>query len=261
MNNMVLTFHGHWRELWIRLVAVLSSWCVMAFICFRYRSWIWSSLVGLHSPKGMVTDELHFISTDVGEAFISYVTLSFYLGGLFVRPLRCYHVWAYVRPGFTKTETEIFGKTMILWVRTIYVSHCFSLFVMGPAVYEFLLTFTSSEFQAPEFLGKMDSFLSFLLSLWIWNALRFVRPLGFYWVIRLEYVSMDQLGSAFARKVFLLVSLCVGALRSPPDITSQLFIALPLVLGYELALFCGCYHKAYNKTKENKESKESKESK
>jgi sec-independent protein translocase protein TatC len=245
---MVFTFHGHWRELLIRLWTVLSSWALRSFICFRYRSWIWSNLVQLHSPDHM-ENELQFISTDVGEAFISYVTLSIYLGGLWRRPCMCYHVWAYIRPGLTKTETEILGKTILLWAFILYVSHGFSLFVRGPAVYEFLLTFRTSEFQAPEFLGKMDSFLSFLLSLWIWNSLRFMSPLAFYWVIRLEWLGTDQVGNSFARKVFLLRSLSVGALRSPPDITSQLLIALPLVLGYEVSLFCSYYHKAYEKKK------------
>lgn len=247
--DMVFTFKGHWQELWIRSLLVLCNWIVLSVLFFKHRCFIWDSLVVLHTTS-QTSKEFHLISTDIGEALTCYLTLSIYLGFSRSLPLLCYHRWAFLSPGLLARESKVLGKTLVFSSRVIYRSYVFSVFVFGPGVYRFLLRF-SSGLADPEFMGKRNSFLSFLMSIWMWNSLMFLIPLGLYWLLRRGVVNTKQLGSAFGRKLYLLISLCVGAMRSPPDVTSQLLIAVPLVLGYELSILCSYYHQELKKVKSN----------
>lgn len=173
-----------------------------------------------------------FIVTSPIEAFMTYIKTGF-VAGLFVAvPFIFYELWCFIAPGLHAVER----KRSIVFV--LLTSLCF----MGGAVFGYFVVFPSSfsffsgllEGTAIRFLPRMSEYLSFAVHLLLAFGIVFELPVLLVVLGRLGIVSAEQLGRI--RPYTIVGIFIVAGLLTGPDVVSQLLMAAPLLVLYELSV-------------------------
>jgi sec-independent protein translocase protein TatC len=180
----------------------------------------------------------HFIFTDITEAFTTHLLLSAYVTILFIFPLSLVQVWLFIAPGLYPDEER---KIRLLFALSPL---CFALgclttyFLILPVAWNFFLSFEAVESQ--ELLNihleaKISEYVNLSARLFFIVGTLFQYPIVLLILIHLKLITKEWMTDK--RKFFCIIAFIVAALFSPPDIFSQVMLAVPLLLFYEAAIF------------------------
>lgn len=172
------------------------------------------------------------VFTDPAEAFSALLYIAAVVGLAFASPLILYQIVAFVVPGLRRAERRILFLALPLAALLFLSGAAFSYAYLVPFTWRFLLGF-----QTPDLTPfiTVSSFLSFLLGLVVPVGLVFEWPLA-VWALAKVGVVDARLLSRGRRLAYLAVLVVAGAL-TPPTVISQLLVALPLVVLYELGVW------------------------
>lgn len=188
----------------------------------------------------LVPPVLRFISRPIGgrlvfvaptEAFMAYLKLAVTLGMVLAAPVILVELWLYILPGLYPHEAKFFRRYIPLIVGLFVSGIVFSLLVVYPVMIHFLLRFEQGKLHAVMNVGK---YLNFLTSLLVPFGFVFEFPLVIVILVKLGFMSHQTLREG--RKMAYLLILVGAAILTPPDVISQLLMAIPLMLLYELGL-------------------------
>lgn len=174
-----------------------------------------------------------FIATTPLEAAITYLKVGLLAGLFFASPFILHQVWRFIAPGLYARErslTALFVATAtLLFVGGAVFGYC----VIFPVGFRFFVTlFTGTDIL---FLPRMEDYLGFITKMLLTFGALFELPLILVSMSLMGVVSRAQLAS-WRRYVVVIVFLIAGVLTPGPDILSQLLMAIPLLLLYELSL-------------------------
>ena len=141
-------------------------------------------------------------------------------------------IWYFVAPGLYRKEKK---ATLLFLISAV------SMFSLGTAycyfvVFPFIASFAPS---AVSFAPDVDAYLSFMLRMFAAFGLTFETPVAVFCLVKFSLVSVDRLKKI--RRYVLVGSFAVAAVLTPPDVTSQLLLALPLTLLYELGVMIASF--------------------
>ncbi|WP_378956037.1 twin-arginine translocase subunit TatC [Pelosinus sp. sgz500959] len=212
----------HLQELRKRLITAIIAVVIGSTICYFYAS----DLVHfITAPAG----KLYYMSP--GEAFFTYLRVSFFSGFLLALPVVLYQVWAFIVPALSKKERLASFILVPASVLLFLIGLAFSYVWVLPAGIKFFMGFATEDLQPMLSLGQ---YLSFVIS--------FLLPFGFIFELPLLIVVLAKfgiIGSEFLtakRKHILVLSFVVGAIISPtPDVFSQTMVAVPIIVMYEIS--------------------------
>jgi len=190
--------------------------------------WLRAPLAGFLTGIAPVA-ELIYIAP--AEFFLTQLRIAVLFGLLTVIPVLFWQLWAFVRPGLTRTEAAGARGFLIAAIPLFYIGLAFALFVMAPFVLNFLLGQATGRITAQLSYG---SYVSFILSLSLAFAVAFELPVFVVTLVRIGIVSPRTL-SRF-RGVVLIALLLLSALITPPDIVSMVIVAAPLIVLFEASL-------------------------
>ena len=212
----------HLQELRKRLITAIIAVVVGSTICYFYAAELVHFIT---APAG----KLYYMSP--GEAFFSYLRVSFFAGFLLALPVVLYQVWAFVVPALSNKERLASFILVPTSVALFLIGLAFSYIWVLPAGIKFFMGFSTEDLQPMLSLGQ---YLSFVIS--------FLLPFGFIFELPLLIVVLANfgiIGSEFLtskRKHVLVLSFVVGAIISPtPDVFSQTMIAVPVIVMYEMS--------------------------
>ncbi len=212
----------HLQELRKRLITAIIAVVVGSTICYFYAAELVHFIT---APAG----KLYYMSP--GEAFFSYLRVSFFAGFLLALPIVLYQVWAFVVPALSNKERLASFILVPTSVSLFLIGLAFSYIWVLPAGIKFFMGFSTEDLQPMLSLGQ---YLSFVIS--------FLLPFGFIFELPLLIVVLAKfgiIGSEFLtskRKHVLVLSFVVGAIISPtPDVFSQTMIAVPVIVMYEMS--------------------------
>lgn len=172
------------------------------------------------------------IFTAVPEAFFTYLKAALLAGVFFSSPFILYQVWAFVSPGLYEREKKYVLPYLFVSSFFFIGGAIFCYFIVFPIIFRFFLSF-SSEFIRP--LPAIREYLSFSIKLLLAFGLLFQWPPMILFLARMGVVSPKTL--AQNRKYAILVIFVVAAILTPPDLISQLLLAGPLLLMYEISIW------------------------
>ena len=221
-NTKGLSFFDHLNELRIRVIKSFLSFLICSLIFYNFINFFLFLLV---KPVG------HLIFTSPSEAFTARMNLTF-LGGFFLSlPLILYQIWMFVALGLTPEEKKyikIFGPlSLILFL----LGSLFAYFVMIPFSLRFLLSFSSALFVP---MITVDEYISFVGSFIFSFGIVFELPLILFFLAKIGIASPEFLRQK--RKHAVVLILIVSAVLTPPDVLSQILMALPLIVLYEAGI-------------------------
>jgi sec-independent protein translocase protein TatC len=224
-----LPFTAHLEELRNRLIVVFAAVGIGFLISYAFKekifeilSWPLISVMG----KG---DKLIF--TGLPEAFFTYLKVALLSGIVIAAPVILYEFWMFVAPGLYKKERRLLLPAVILSSIFFVGGALFGYFVVFPFGFKFFLGFTSETVRP---LPSMREYLGFSSKLLIAFGLAFELPLVVTLMARLGLVTVDFLKKN--RKYAVLIFFIVAAILTPPDVVSQILMAVPLMFLYEISI-------------------------
>ncbi|MFT4310843.1 MAG: twin-arginine translocase subunit TatC [Candidatus Woesearchaeota archaeon] len=176
-----------------------------------------------------------FVTLTPLEAINGYLYLCFLLATLTVAPFILVFIYHYVKDALYKKEKHVIYFVMsrsLLILGLFLLGFLFSVFVNIYYIIPFSLRMNI--FIGVQAYWSAISVLTYMITLGIYAGLLFQVPIFVYYMLHLNLISYRVIGAC--RQVFLLGSLFVGALLTPPDVISQILFALPLVILFEVGV-------------------------
>ena len=229
---MMLTILNHWYELKLRVVYVIVTFLVTFVTSYLYSDILMYIYV---FPFVLKFDEKKFIFTNLGEAFSSCLSMSLNISLVVTFFFFVYSMLSFFKPGLYKTELHLLRMCSKLLIINIFLSVCFVYFIVLPGVINFFGHFESSRLFELTLEAKISDYLELVLQCLFWISLVFQTPVVIFLFVYLNVINVDSL--VRKRKEFILICFVAGALLSPPDIFTQLLIALPLWILLEITIF------------------------
>lgn len=220
-----MTLIGHLTELRRRLIIAL-----LAIIGFSIIGYVFSEQIikVLTVPIG----ELIFLSPT--EAFYTHIRVAIYAGFILALPVVIHQVWRFVLPALNQNERKLLYLLVPLSLLLFFLGLAFSFFIVIPFGMRFFLGFSGPGLRP---MLTLDYYISFVITITIPFGILFQLPLVQGFLIRFRLVTVKQLERM--RKYVVVGAFVVGALFTPPDVLSQVFLAVPLILLFELGLIMG----------------------
>ncbi len=228
-ENDKIPFTAHLEELRKRLIRCFIAVGIGFVISYGFKEKIFHILT---QPliAAMQTDS-KMIFTGLPEAFFTYLKTSFLSGLLAASPYIIFEFWMFVSPGLYKKERLVLIPIVILSSFFFLGGALFGYFVVFPFGFKFFLGFANESIQA---LPSMREYLSFASKLLLAFGLVFELPLVITGMARLGIVTVPFLKKN--RKYALLLFFAGAAILTPPDVVTQILMAVPLMLLYEISI-------------------------
>ncbi|OSI11426.1 twin-arginine translocase subunit TatC [Neisseria zoodegmatis] len=174
------------------------------------------------------------IATDVVAPFFVPVKVTLMAAFLLSLPHTLYQVWAFVAPALYQNEKRLITPLVLSSMILFFAGMAFAYFLVFPVVFKFLAGVTPI---GVNMATDIDKYLSFVLGMFVAFGTTFEVPVVVVLLNRMGVVSLEQLKSA--RPYVIVGAFVIAAVITPPDVISQIMLAVPLVLLYEAGL-CFC---------------------
>jgi sec-independent protein translocase protein TatC len=221
----------HLVELRKRLIWSFASLLVTFFIAFAFVDPIFTVLVQPLLEAGH--DRMIF--TGVMEAFFTRVKVAFFAALMISFPVLATQLWLFIAPGLYKQEKRAFLPFLLMTPVLFTVGACLAYFFAVPVALHFLLGFEGNlGGVTQEALPGVGNYLDFITKFLFGFGVSFLLPVLLMLVERAGLVSLEQLRKG--RRYAIVGAFVIAAVLTPPDVISQLLLAIPLVLLYEAAL-------------------------
>ncbi|EHR70098.1 twin arginine targeting protein translocase subunit TatC [Burkholderiales bacterium JOSHI_001] len=225
-------FVSHLIELRDRLIrALVAVGVVFAALC------LWPGPAGLYDllaqplvanlPKGAT-----LIATNVISPFIVPLKITMMAAFLVALPVVLYQVWAFVAPGLYSHEKRLVLPLVVSSTLLFLAGVAFCYFFVFGQVFKFIQGFAPKSITAAP---DIEAYLSFVLTMFIAFGAAFEVPVAVVVLARMGVVSVEKL-KAF-RGYFIVVAFIIAAVITPPDVVSQLALAIPMCLLYEVGIW------------------------
>lgn len=179
-----------------------------------------------HLPAGV-----HLIATHVASPFFVPLKILLLAAFTLALPYLLYQAWAFIAPGLYKNEKRLALPVLFSSVLLFYVGMAFSYFFVLGKVFAFIQAVAPSSITpAPD----IEAYLGFVINLFIAFGLAFEVPVVVVVSVRLGAITVEQLKNF--RSYFIVLAFVVAAIVTPPDVVSQLALAIPMCLLYEIGL-------------------------
>ena len=225
-------FVQHLMELRDRMVKALLAVGLMAAILFFFPGpgalydLLAAPLVA-HLPKGST-----LIATSVISPFMVPLKILLMAALLLALPIVLWQVWGFVAPGLYTHEKKLVLPLVVSSTVLFLVGVAFCYFFVFGQVFSFIQSFAPKSITAAP---DIEAYLSFVLTMFIAFGLAFEVPIVVIVLARMGLVSVEKLKAS--RGYFIVGAFIVAAIVTPPDVVSQLALAIPMCLLYELGIW------------------------
>ena len=220
---------SHLLELRSRLLKVIYLFIIFSIAGMPFATQIYSfvstPLIEL-MPVGS-----SMIATEVASPFMAPIKLVIYIALVFSMPWLFYQIWMYMSPGLLDNEKSFAAPLMISTVILFFSGISFAFFIVCPIVFKFFISMAPESIQI---MTDINQYLSFVFKLVFAFGIAFEIPIATLLLIRSGIASKKSMKSA--RPYLIVFFLFVGMLLTPPDVFSQLFLAIPMWLLFEIGL-------------------------
>jgi len=231
-NNDSMPLVAHLTELRNRLLR--SVVCVLAvFMCLFYFSQeiyaVVSAPLRAYLPEGAT-----MIATGVASPFLTPFKLTMMVSLFLSVPYILHQVWSFIAPGLYQEEKRIAVPLLISSIFLFYAGMAFAYFVVFPIMFAFFASVTP---EGVAMMTDIGQYLDFILTIFFAFGVAFEVPVATFLLIWSGIVSVSTLSKA--RPYVVIGCFVIGMLLTPPDVFSQVLLAIPMWLLFELGLVFG----------------------
>ena len=220
----------HLSELRGRLVRCTVAVMVGFIACWAVVDPIFDALVD--PLLKVLPDGSHAIYTTLPEGFFTRMHISFVAGVFVSSPVIFYQIWSFIAPGLYEEEKRHILPVAFMSAVFFVSGGAFCYFIVFPQAFAFFVSYATDSIVA---MPKVSDYLSFVLKLILAFGLVFEMPLFAFFLARMGIITAELMRRV--RRYAILGIFIVAAILSPPDVVSQLLMAAPMLVLYEVSIF------------------------
>ena len=224
-----IPFTEHLEELRKRLITCFIAVGVGFLITYGFKEKLFYVLT--RPLVAVMKEGDNLIFTGLPEAFFTYLKVSLLAGIMLASPVILYQFWMFVAPGLYQKERRILLPIVFLSSLFFIGGALFGYFIVFPFGFDFFLSFATETIRP---MPSMKEYLGFSAKLLLAFGLVFELPLVITFLAKLGVVSVEFLKKN--RKYAILVFFTGSAFITPPDVVTQVMMALPLMILYEISI-------------------------
>ncbi len=222
-------FLEHIIELRSRILRSVLVIVVLFFPVYYFANDIYSFVAApllTHLPEGSM------IATGVATPFLTPFKLSIYVALFLSVPFLLHQAWSFVAPGLYLHEKRFAAPLLISSVALFYMGVSFAYFVVFPLMFAFLASITPEGVQMMTDIGQ---YLDFVMTLFLAFGVAFEIPIATLLLVWTGFATPQSLA---AKRPYVIVGcFVVGMILTPPDVLSQILLAVPMWMLYEVGVF------------------------
>jgi len=222
----------HLRELRARIIKSIIALLLGAGVSFYFSDKIFE-LIKLPVIKSYPQVEL--ITLSPTEPLFILLKITFIAGLIISSPVILYQIWKFVEPGLYAHEKRLFIPLFTFSVILFISGASFAYFAVLPVALKFLIGIGFSQLNATPFLS-VGMYVGFVLKMILGFGIAFEMPIVIYMLQRAGIVTDEQLRKF--RRYFIVIAFVIGALIAP-DVATQVLMAIPLLILYEISILLG----------------------
>jgi len=227
MNNESIS--SHLLELRSRLIRVIICLGVLFIAGIPFASEIYGFVA---SPLLTILPEgSSMIATQVTSPFMAPIKLVLFAALLVTMPYLFYEVWMFMSPGLYKNEKTFVAPLMATTIILFAAGIAFAYFVVCPIIFKFFIASAPNSIQV---MTDISQYLNFVIKLVFAFGVAFEIPIATFLLVKSGIVKKELLIKS--RPYLIILFFVIGMLLTPPDIFSQLFLAIPMWVLFELGL-------------------------
>jgi sec-independent protein translocase protein TatC len=220
---------SHLIELRNRLIRVFVFLGVAILIGAPFASDIYNFIA---SPLISVLPEgSSMIATQVTSPFMAPFKLLIFSAALVVMPYFFFEIWMFISPGLYANEKKLALPLMLSTIILFALGACFAYFIVCPIIFTFFIGIAPNSVVV---MTDISQYLNFVIKLIFAFGIAFEMPIATYLIVRAGIAKKSKLASS--RPYLIVLFFILGMLLTPPDIFSQLFLAIPMWILFEIGL-------------------------
>lgn len=241
LDDKQMPITEHFRELRRRLISTMLLFLLAFAVSYLFAENIYQFLVAPLADLYEGQENRRLIYTGLTEAFFTYIRISFFAAFLLSFPLIAFHVYQFLAPGMYKKEKKFLIPFLIAAPVLFVMGMAMAYYFVFPLAWKFFLSFEVAGMAGdlPITLeARVSEYLGLVMHLIFAFGLAFQLPIVLILLAKAGFVTAAKLREK--RKYAILGIFILAAIITPPDVISQIGLALPLLLLYECSIFaCG----------------------
>ena len=233
------SFISHLTELRQRLISSFIFLAILFVICYYFSDYIYGFLVDPYAEAVKDDDvERRLIFTALQETFLTYLKVSFFAAFFITSPFILIQIWKFIAPGLYQHEKSAIMPYLILTPILFLLGGMLVYYLIMPLAIKFFLSFESSGLNTNlpiQLEAKVNEYLSLVMKLIFAFGLSFQLPVVLSLLARIGIVDSKFLKDR--RKYVVVIIFASAAILTPPDPITQIGLAIPLLILYELSIF------------------------
>lgn len=236
----------HIADLRKRLTISAISVIAMFFVCFAFYEPI---LEWMMVPvKDALPTGTSMIAVEIQETFFTAMKVAFFAGFIISLPVIFWQLWLFLAPGLYDHEKKLVIPFVFFATLMFLIGASFAYYIVVPIGFDFLIAFGSNVVNVLPSIGK---YVGFFTKLMIGFGIAFELPVITFFLAKIGVVDDRMLKDFFRYAVVLIFIL--AAILTPPDVISQVLMALPLILLYGVSIYIA---KVFNPASKDEEEEE-----
>ncbi len=242
----------HLIELRQRLVWSIGALFVAFLVCYYFKEHIYGFLVQPYADAVAGKEGKRLIYTALHEAFFTYIKVSLFAAFFVSFPVIASQLWMFVAPGLYKHEKKAFLPFLLVTPILFLAGASMVYYFIFPLAWQFFLSFETMGGDgtlAIQLEAKVNEYLSLVMKLILAFGISFQLPVLLTLLARVGLATSQGLKEK--RKYAVIGVFVVAAVLTPPDIISQVGLAIPILVLYEVSIYCA---KVVEKKREEREA-------
>jgi sec-independent protein translocase protein TatC len=237
LDDRQMPLLDHLIELRNRLVYSCIAIFAGFLLCYFFKEDIYAFLVRPLADIYQGQTGRRMIYTGLTEAFFTYLKVAFWAGAFLSFPVVASQLWLFIAPGLYKTEKKAFLPFLVATPILFFMGGAMVYYLIFPLAWRFFLSFETPAVPGSlpiELEARVSEYLSLVMKLIFAFGLCFQLPVALTLMGRVGLVTAEQLGRN--RKFAIVGVFVVAAILTPPDIISQVGLAVPILVLYEISI-------------------------
>tara|TARA_B100000965_G_scaffold58905_1_gene44992 strand:- start:799 stop:1563 length:765 start_codon:yes stop_codon:yes gene_type:complete len=238
-NENEFGFISHLTELRKRLIHSFIFLFIFFIICYLFAEYLYGFLVEPYANAVQhENSNRRLIFTALQETFLTYLKVSFFTAFFITCPFILTQIWKFIAPGLYKHEKKAIIPYLVLTPILFFLGGLLVYYLIMPLAIKFFLSFESSGLNTNlpiQLEAKVNEYLSLIMKLIFAFGLSFQLPIILSLLARIGVVDSKFLKER--RKYVVVIIFAAAAILTPPDPITQIGLAIPLLILYELSIF------------------------